>query len=130
MSNTPDFIRKIYTGTLRSVLICQKCGCKRTQTESFSNVSLPLVKESKAKGKPTVQSILDQFTRPETLADPVHCPSCSSKTKTLKQRSFSTLPPVLCLHLKRFDAAANKKTTDFVSFPAHGLNMGKYLPHW
>jgi len=134
------FIRKIFMGTLRSVLICQKCGCKRTQSESFSNVSLPLAKEfptadkesrtSPRRGKISVRSMLNHFTRPETLADPVYCPSCNSKTKTLKQHTFSKLPEVLCLHLKRFDAAANKKISDFVAFPGYGLDMGKYLPHW
>mmetsp|Transcript_8786 Transcript_8786/g.16321 ORF Transcript_8786/g.16321 Transcript_8786/m.16321 type:complete len:213 (+) Transcript_8786:1461-2099(+) len=126
-------------GTLRSVLICQKCGCKRTQAESFSNVSLPLAKEfpankearsSTRRGNISVQSVLNHFTRPEVLADPVYCPSCNSKTKTMKQHTFSKLPEVLCLHLKRFDAAANKKITDFVAFPAYDLDMGMHLPHW
>merc|ERR1712157_419786 len=33
-------------------------------------------------------------------------------------------------HLKRFDAVSNKKITDPVIFPAYGLDMGPYLPHW
>jgi ubiquitin C-terminal hydrolase len=128
-------IRKMFMGTLRSVLICDKCGCKRTQSELFSNVSLPLAKEisttdAEARRHLTVESVLDHFTSPETLADPVYCSSCSAKTKTLKQHTFSNIPNVLCLHLKRFHSAANKKITDFVGFPAHGLDMGKYLPHW
>lgn len=134
----PDFIKKLFVGTLKSVLTCQKCGCKRTQTESFSNVSIPLSKEfSKDKeaqnrprrGKISVKVCLNHFTRPETLADSVFCPSCNRKNKTQKQHTFSKLPEVLCLHLKRFDAAANKKITDFVAFPAD-LDMGKYLPQW
>jgi ubiquitin carboxyl-terminal hydrolase 22/27/51 len=47
----------------------------------------------------------------------------------LKQQTFAKLPTILCLHLKRFDAAANKKIDDPVSFPAV-LDMGSYLPHW
>lgn len=134
-----DFIKKMFMGTLRSVLVCQKCGCKRTQTESFSNISLPLAKEfppiesqarSARRGKISVKICLKHFTRPETLSDSVFCPSCNSKTKTLKQHTFSTLPEILCLHLKRFDAAANKKILDFVAFPAYDLNMGPHLPQW
>ena len=127
-------------GTLRSILICQQCGCKRTQTESFSNVSLPLAKELSAndkdarsgtrRAKISVQNMLNHFTRPEILADSVYCPSCNVNTKTLKQHTFAKLPEILCLHLKRFDSAENKKITDFVSFPANGLDMGKHLPHW
>lgn len=107
--------------------------------EPFLDVSLPLSKHieernvSGARGvKPNIslERCLEQFTSPETLADPVHCPSCLKKTPTKKQHTFSKLPKVLCLHLKRFDAAKNRKIDDFVSFPAHGLDLGKLLPHW
>ena len=133
-----DFIGNTFKGTLRSVLICQKCGGKRAQTEVFSNVSLPLAKETanvESRGIPrrrkiSVEICLDHFTRPETLSDTVFCDSCNSKEKTQKQQTFSKLPNVLCLHLKRFNSAASKKITDFVSFPAKGLDMGKHLPHW
>jgi ubiquitin C-terminal hydrolase len=104
------------------------------------SLSLPLSKEfqrqSTEKGSPkqkvqlSVERCLQHFTVPETLADPVDCPSCRKKTPTKKQHVVSKLPKVLCLHLKRFDAAQNKKIEEFVSFPGRGLNMGPYLPHW
>jgi hypothetical protein len=72
----------------------------------------------------------EHFTAPESLSDPVDCPSCRRKTPTKKQHTFAKLPKVLCLHLKRFDAATNKKIDDFVSFPASGQDMGRMLPHW
>ena len=77
-----------------------------------------------------VSSLLEHYTNLQTLAGPVYCPSCSAKTKTLKQRTFSKLPKVLCLHLKRFDAAAQKKMADVVSFPTRDLDLGQHLPHW
>jgi ubiquitin C-terminal hydrolase len=80
--------------------------------------------------KLSVERCLRHFTMPETLADPVDCPSCGKKTLTKKQHVISRLPRVLVLHLKRFDAAQNKKIEDFVSFPEKALNMGPYLPHW
>ncbi len=138
-------MKKIFTGILRSTLICEKCGCKRVQSEPFSSISLPLAKEfpaetgtdpetgtrsSPRRGKISVEVCLDHFTLPEALADPVHCPSCSAKTRTMKQHTFSKLPRVLCLHLKRFDSAGSNKINDFVSFPALGLDLGAYLPHW
>jgi len=136
-------IKDIFEGSLRSVLICDECGCKRSQIESFLNLSLPLKNEFPSqpevatKEKMTTRSetsninaCLKHFTDPETLSDPIYCPSCNKKTKNLKQHTFSKLPRVLCLHLKRFDAANNKKISDFVSYPASDLDMGKYLPHW
>lgn len=105
------------------------------------SISLPLSKEvqkatSDVEGSPnakenlSVERCLRHFTLPEMLADPVDCPNCGRKTPTKKQHVVSKLPKVLCLHLKRFDAAQNKKIEDFVSFPSKGLNMGPYLPHW
>lgn len=114
------------------------------QHEQFMSLSLPLFKEvQKATAeipgesssvsqhvKISVERCLRHFTMPEALADPVDCPSCKEKTPTTKQHVVSKLPRVLCLHLKRFDAAQNRKIEDFVSFPARSLNMGPYLPHW
>ena len=136
-------IKDIFEGSLRSVLICDECGCKRSQTESFLNLCLPLKNdfpsqsEVETRDKMTtrressnINACLKHFTDPETLSDPIYCPSCNRKTKTLKQHTFAKLPRVLCLHLKRFDATSNKKISDFVSYPASDLNMGQYLPHW
>jgi ubiquitin C-terminal hydrolase len=137
-----DIVKKIFEGTLRSVLICEECGNRRSLTEPFLSVSLPLSKEVERRdsvgGKRgsygkipfSVESCLQHFTSLERLSDPVDCPSCQKKTPTKKQHTFSKLPKVLCLHLKRFDAAQNKKIDDFVSFPARELNLGVFLPHW
>lgn len=138
-----DVIKRLFEGTLRSVLVCRKCGSKRTQSEPFVSLSLPLSKETHkstnqvpgekatlAQGGMSVNSCLRQFTMPEALSDPVDCPSCGEKTPTTKQHVVAKLPRILCLHLKRFDATQNRKIEDFVAFPAKGLNMGLYLPHW
>ena len=77
-----------------------------------------------------IETCLRHFTLPEMLTDPVMCPNCDKKTQTKKQHVVSKLPKLLCLHLKRFDAASNKKIEEFVSFPCNGLNMGPFLPQW
>ena len=139
-------MKKIFEGTLRSVLVCECCGCKRTQPEPFVIISLPI---SKAKGKGgsvpqsnksnekgtnptssrrgssnlskiTIEKCLTQFTEPELLTDPVYCTSCDRNTPTKKQHTFARLPMVLCLHLKRFDAQTNKKIEHTVSYPVKG----------
>jgi ubiquitin carboxyl-terminal hydrolase 22/27/51 len=104
------------------------------------SISLPLSKdgypnvEQSAHGVAcealNVETCLRHFTAPEMLTDPVMCPNCDKKTSTKKQHVVSKLPKVLCLHLKRFNAATNKKIEDFVSFPCRGLNMGPFLPQW
>jgi len=135
-SSAMDIVKQLFEGTLRSVSICEVCGCKRSLQEPFLNVSLPLSQPEKATGrnkqksKMNIRHCLKQFTAPESLTDTIDCPSCKRKTRTTKQQTFSRLPKILCLHLKRFDASKNQKITDFVSFPSKGLDMGSLLPHW
>ena len=81
------------------------------------NVSLSVVDEvnrmQQGQGRQntdiSVEKCLEHFVLPEELGDLVYCSSCGKKTRTKKQHTFSKLPKILCLHLKRFDAARNKK---------------------
>jgi len=130
--------------------MCNTCGFKRTHVEPFLNVSLsfPFSKGTKPTRKSygdggnesfgtrgrrgnkfDIRSCIDHFSDPEPLADGVFCDWCRAKTQTRKQHTFAKLPTILCLHLKRFDAATNKKIDEPVSFP-YTLDMGPYLPHW
>eukprot|EP00903_Cladosiphon_okamuranus_P012221 g11461.t1 len=89
---------------------------------------------SRAAAPGPARSITDCFARfaaRENLTVRMACDSCAATSvcKT-KQMSFCSLPRVLVLHLKRFDAMADRKIDDFVSFPARGLDMGKYLTGW
>lgn len=122
-----DIVKQLFEGTLRSVFLCEECGEKRMHHEAFMNISLTV---SEGVEKMSVNTCLEHFILAEKLGDAVECPHCAKRTSTKKQHTFSQLPKVLCLHLKRFDAARNKKIDDFVSFPAKGLNMGPYLSHW
>ena len=140
-----DVVERLFKGKLRSVLICEECGYKRSQFEPFLNISLPLKKEMvayedvavsnhsigtrNARIKINLKNCMDHFTQPEPLSDPVPCPWCETKTRTQKQHTIAKLPEILCFHLKRFDAISNKKISDPVSFPV-ALDMGPHLPHW
>lgn len=129
-----DIVKKLFEGTLRTVLVCQECGNKRVHLEPFLSLSLPLsrdaINSNGIEKNISVEHCLKQYTLPELLEDHVDCPSCGKKTPTRKQHVIGRLPTVLCLHLNRFDASRNRKFEDFVSFPSRGLNMGIYLPHW
>ena len=143
-TESPDIIKSLFEGKLRSVLLCTECGEKRKQSESFLSISLPLSKEvhrategrpgestdgqgRMAKSKLSIERQLRHFTLPESLSD-INCPACKKKTSTIKQHVVSKLPKILCLHLKRFDD--KKKINDFVSFPLERLNMGSLLPQF
>lgn len=49
------------------------------------------------------------FSASEQLAVRMHCDSCAGSVLKTKQMSFCSLPRVLVLHLKRFDAMADRK---------------------
>ena len=75
----------------------------------------------------TLADCLSKFTSPEPLTSHVSCENCRTDRPFLKRLTISSLPNVLCLHLKRFDASTNRKINNSVSFPALSLDMSQYL---
>jgi ubiquitin C-terminal hydrolase len=103
------------------------------------NISLPLTALSASSSSVgggllannlSVERCLHQFVATEKLAESVECQKCGRATVTKRQRVIASLPTVLCFHFKRFDTINNLKIQSYVSFPARGLNMGPFLPHW
>lgn len=78
---------------------------------------------------------LRRFTFAEILdgtSDDWRCTECnSSSSRAVKQTSITKLPPVLTMHLKRFEFSGHQaraaKLETFVSFPLDGLDMSPYL---
>ncbi|XP_039263607.2 ubiquitin carboxyl-terminal hydrolase 31-like [Styela clava] len=80
----------------------------------------------------TLQECFDLLTKPEELGieDSWDCPHChKAKQGTVKKLSLYTLPDVLIVHLKRFQAVNDKrnKLNTRVDFPIMGLDMSPYL---
>jgi ubiquitin carboxyl-terminal hydrolase 10 len=94
--NTESPIAKIFGGKLRSEL--RVPGLKNSVTmEPYQSLQLDI-------GAPTVHNIVDALkglTRPETLHGDFNSPRGPGTTAT-KQTFIESLPPVLILHLKRF----------------------------
>jgi ubiquitin carboxyl-terminal hydrolase 8 len=59
-----------------------------------------------------------------------HCPNCRVLRAATKKLSLSRLPPVLLIHLKRFQAKGpfTDKIETFVDFPLKGLDLTNYMP--
>lgn len=78
---------------------------------------------------------LRRYTFAEILdgtSDDWRCTECNSSTsRAVKQTSITKLPPVLTMHLKRFEFSGRQgratKLETFVSFPLDGLDMSPYL---
>lgn len=58
------------------------------------------------------------------------CPKCKVKRKATKQLSLARLPPVLLIHLKRFEANGrfSDKIDTFVDYPTKGLDLTNFMP--
>lgn len=58
------------------------------------------------------------------------CPKCKTKRRASKKLSLARLPPVLLIHLKRFEANGrfSDKVDTFVEFPMKALDLTNYMP--
>ncbi|XP_066148846.1 ubiquitin carboxyl-terminal hydrolase 32 isoform X1 [Euwallacea fornicatus] len=72
---------------------------------------------------------LKAFTSEEKLQEKYHCSSCNDKQLATKKLQIWRLPPILIIHLKRFDYANSKwvKTQKVVNFPFKDFDPTAYL---
>ncbi|XP_022907068.1 ubiquitin carboxyl-terminal hydrolase 32 isoform X2 [Onthophagus taurus] len=72
---------------------------------------------------------LRAFTSEERLETKYHCSKCQDKQPATKKLQIWRLPPILIVHLKRFDYVNNKwvKTQKVVNFPFKNFDPTAYL---
>ncbi|KAF5303286.1 hypothetical protein FQA39_LY10025 [Lamprigera yunnana] len=72
---------------------------------------------------------LKAFTSEERLEAKYHCSKCQDKQPATKKLQIWRLPPILIIHLKRFDCVNNKwvKTQKVVNFPFKNFDPTAYL---
>ncbi|KAF6761810.1 ubiquitin carboxyl-terminal hydrolase 4 [Ephemerocybe angulata] len=58
------------------------------------------------------------------------CPQCKTKRRASKTLSLARLPPILLIHLKRFEANGrfSDKVDTFVEYPMKSLDLTNYMP--
>jgi Ubiquitin carboxyl-terminal hydrolase len=95
---------------------CSVCGGNSDTVDPFETLSLEL-----AHGAASLASLLAHFTRPEVLdgRDAYRCELKCGKAlvRAEKRMLFQVLPPVLVIHLKRFDYRTKS-------------SFGDYRPSW
>uniref|UniRef100_A0A0A9X8X0 ubiquitinyl hydrolase 1 n=2 Tax=Lygus hesperus TaxID=30085 RepID=A0A0A9X8X0_LYGHE len=122
-SNSDCIIDVIFHGQMQSEVMCLSCRNISTTMDPFCNVSLDIPEPPAAVD---LFECLQHFTRPETLTES-KCATCSMEVLT-KQMTFSVLPLVIVIHLKRFEHVnkKKKKKTLKVPFPLD-LDMSPYV---
>jgi len=94
-------IHQVFNGVLRSDVTCSQCNYQSSAFDPFFDISLDISRDAAT----TLQDRLALFTSPERLegGDQHQCSRCQAYQKPVKQLSIHELPPVLCIHLKRFE---------------------------
>lgn len=137
-----SIITKCFSGVLRSDVTCEECRLTSTNFDPCLDIPVDLhpsiSKTEKSNGVTkvescTLQKSLEHFTSVEKLChgEKYFCHWCNGPQTSVKQMSISKLPPILCMHVKRFEyAAAQQKFTKldgYVAFPLQGLDMKPYM---
>ncbi len=93
-----SLFQKTFGGSFLDQKICRGCEHSYDREEGFLSLSLPV------KSKRLEES-LKEFVKGDWLEgdNAYFCEKCGEKRDTLKRMCIKTLPPVLVVHLKRFD---------------------------
>ncbi|TPX34515.1 hypothetical protein SmJEL517_g02840 [Synchytrium microbalum] len=136
--NKRTIINRVFQGTLFNEVRCLKCGQVSTKEDPFLDLSLPIPErfvERKNKVEQradpcTLDDCLRAFTDIEELteSEKYMCPHCKTLERAEKKLSVLGLPPVLCLHLKRFKFTRHIrcKIDTYVRFPITDFNIAPY----
>jgi len=76
----------------------------------------------------TLEDCLDTFAKEEKIPE-AYCSNCKDLRVGTKRMSLWRLPPVIVIHLKRFQYQQNlrRKLRDLVEFPVEGLDLSRIM---
>ncbi|KAJ7979005.1 Ubiquitinyl hydrolase 1 [Quillaja saponaria] len=148
---------RVFSGILRSDVMCMACGFTSTTYDPCIDISLDLepnqggstkmastksnlsfngeadcMNSSQNVGISTLMGCLDRFTRAERLGSDqkFFCQQCQVRQESLKQMSIRKLPLVSCFHIKRFEHSSTRKMSRKVDRYLQfpfSLDMAPYL---
>ncbi|KAH8727111.1 ubiquitin carboxyl-terminal hydrolase-like protein 22 [Phaeosphaeriaceae sp. PMI808] len=130
-------VHQTFNGKLSSTVTCDSCRNVTTAQDPYMDLSLDIRNQGKKrklnadKGDETpldLRDCLERFTAKEKLGSAEYtCRNCDSPQNATKQLSIKRLPPVLAIHLKRFEhtKATSSKIETRVNFPVK-LDINPY----
>ena len=101
-----------FTGVETSIVTCTLCKRKSTNDELFTMISLPLTNKTGM----TCNDLFTNYTKTENLETEMLCAKCEYYTPSTKELRITMAPPVLVIHLKRFENSGAKNDA-LVVFP-------------
>ncbi|KAH7335450.1 hypothetical protein B0J17DRAFT_670242 [Rhizoctonia solani] len=120
-----------FQGQFCNQMQCLTCGQTSTTYNAFLNLSVP-IPVTKGATKIPLEECIKALVGREFMdnADAWHCPRCKTARRAAKQLTFSRMPPVLIIHLKRFSFKGpfTDKLETLVEFPVKELDLTNYMP--
>ncbi|CAK0796914.1 unnamed protein product [Prorocentrum cordatum] len=100
LERSKSFLVDLLQGQVRSTLRCTRCGHKSRCFDPFLYLSVPV-----ARSTHTLDDAIRLYLDEELLTggDRWRCPKCETLVDATKKIDLWKLPPVLVLHLKRFE---------------------------
>lgn len=100
LENGKSFLVDLLQGQLRSSLTCQRCGHSSRRFDPFLYLSVPV-----SRRMTRVMDAVEKYLEEESLSgdERWYCEKCKQKVDASKKIDLWMLPPVLVLHLKRFE---------------------------
>lgn len=116
-----SFLVDLLQGQQRSSVTCQECGHMSRKFEPFMHLSIPVEKNMNC----LTDGIL-KYLEEEKLSgqEQWFCETCKKKVDAKKKIDLWFLPPVLILHLKRFDSSLTK-IDKRLHMPVYGFDLSK-----
>ncbi|XP_042877801.1 ubiquitin carboxyl-terminal hydrolase 8-like [Penaeus japonicus] len=117
-----SIVQTLFHGLHRSTIECSVCGHRSLTFEPFSIISLSFPSH----GRCSLKDMFHHFYKETNLE--YKCCKCKKMRNCLRKLDIWKLPPILILHLNRFEHdVLMKKTQSYVDFPLENMDLTKYV---
>nr|XP_045621599.1 ubiquitin carboxyl-terminal hydrolase 8-like [Procambarus clarkii]XP_045621601.1 ubiquitin carboxyl-terminal hydrolase 8-like [Procambarus clarkii]XP_045621602.1 ubiquitin carboxyl-terminal hydrolase 8-like [Procambarus clarkii] len=115
-----SIIHSIFNGLHRSIIVCGTCSNRSLTFEPFSILSLSFPSSSRC----SLRDMFHHFYKETNIE--YKCSKCKKMRNCIRKLDIWKLPPILILHLNRFEHdVLMKKQQNFVDFPLDNLELKK-----
>mmetsp|Transcript_75937 Transcript_75937/g.180552 ORF Transcript_75937/g.180552 Transcript_75937/m.180552 type:complete len:476 (-) Transcript_75937:62-1489(-) len=100
LERSKSYLVDLLQGQLRSTLTCSQCGHESRCFDPFLYISVPVDRNMS-----TVSEAMERYLEAESLTgdEQWRCDKCKKRVDATKKIDLWKLPPVLVIHLKRFE---------------------------
>lgn len=112
----------LFQGQLRNTISCQECQNTKVKFEPFMYLSLPILSNKTM----ALDDCLDVYCETEFLSgdNQWYCSKCGMHVNATKKLDLWMLPPILIIHLKRFNDRGDKIELP-VTYPIMNWNLSR-----